>query len=266
MRLAWWNTQLRPPRSVEPGELRVAEALVTLKQLIARGCSFIGLGEVSPMALGSLQAALRSGGLDSWNAVATDDRGLGVLFDAREGRVRADRTLTVQTGLARAHAGWVVQYELEPVGELRVVLLHWRTDAFGGAALREGCGELIRQFESGSAERPMVVLGDFNCEPFDRSVVRQLSATRDAQLVRQGRVRFFNPFWSAQPSGPDGLPWATIRLTRPDLEQQTLWKMVDFGLVNRPVLAGSIVSGEVVDVAEMTSDHLPVILTLDELH
>lgn len=41
----------------------------------------------------------------------------------------------------------------------------------------------------------VVVMGDFNDEPFDNSITKQLMATRDRQLVARKPHLFYNPFW-----------------------------------------------------------------------
>ena len=41
----------------------------------------------------------------------------------------------------------------------------------------------------------VVLLGDFNDEPFDRSLAEQVLATRDRGRARRGGCLLYNPFW-----------------------------------------------------------------------
>ena len=48
---------------------------------------------------------------------------------------------------------------------------------------------------SSSYPPQIIILGDFNDEPFDKSLAGHLLATRDRTLVKQNDLYFYNPFW-----------------------------------------------------------------------
>lgn len=50
----------------------------------------------------------------------------------------------------------------------------------------------------------VVLLGDFNDEPFDEGVERYIRASRDHELVRERTSLFYNPFWRHLSAGQDG--------------------------------------------------------------
>jgi len=50
----------------------------------------------------------------------------------------------------------------------------------------------------------VVLLEDFNDEPFDEGVERYIRASRDHELVRERTSLFYNPFWRHLSAGPDG--------------------------------------------------------------
>jgi hypothetical protein len=259
MKIAWWNTKLRPHRSPEPSPTRVEEALSLVRALIDQGCRYIGLGEISDEALAAVAQGLRGDARGNWAFQAAPKRGLGVLYDRDSGEFVAARSLELARD--RVAAGWSLKFEGRwPHADLCLVVLHWRTDGFEGGIFREECGRLIAEYQEPTV--PTVVIGDFNCEPFDRAVVQGLRASRDDELVRSGAASFFNPFWSAQPSGPTGVAWGSLRLSRYSREHLATWRLVDFGVVNRALLANNQVRAEVVERGGMTSDHLHVIVTV----
>ncbi|MDP3238688.1 MAG: hypothetical protein Q8N26_38215 [Myxococcales bacterium] len=258
MKLGWWNTKIAPPPRSEASDASLA-ASTTIFLLIDEGCSLIGLSEISPAGLAELEGSLRRGAHGAWRSLHCEQRNLGLLFDSSHWSPRSEASRIVQSANRHVHAGWVISCRTIDSGALlRLVLLHWRTDLFNGAIAREDCGRHLQAVLKEAPDTPTVLLGDFNCEPFDEVVTRHLGATRDVRMVAAGRAAFFNPFWHAT-----GSSWATLRLREWDPVQLSEWKMVDFGVVNGALLPYEP-SGEVVSVGEMTSDHLPVILHLGE--
>jgi hypothetical protein len=259
MKIGWWNTRLRPYRAQEPSAARVEQVLTAVRALVEHGCEYIGLGEISDEALAVVAQGLRGTTRGNWGFQTAGRRRLGVLYDRDSGEFVAARSLELARD--RVAAGWSVRFQGRwPRADLCLVVLHWRTDAFEGGLFREECGRLIAEYQEPAV--PTAVIGDFNCEPFDRAVVQGLRASRDDDLVRNGVATFFNPFWSARPSGPSGVTWGSLRLRQHSREHLATWRLVDFGVVNRALLANNRVTAEVVEQGEMTSDHLPVIVTV----
>lgn len=255
MRIGWWNTKLKPYGKSEPSEAEVEAALGTGHLLRNRGCRIIALGEVSKDILKRFEQGFGS----RWASLTSHHRGLGLLFDREGFNVTPLESLTLGSG-AGSHVGWVVGVgpkAFPPKHTLSLSLVHWRTDQFQGRVHRQKCGEHLKKHLSDRG--PSVVLGDFNCEPFEEDVTRFLGATRDRDEVAKGRAPFFNPFWSGE-----GTSWASLRLSSLDLLQNSRWKLVDFGVVSKAFVTGGPVTGEVVDipVGQMTSDHRPVILSI----
>jgi hypothetical protein len=55
-------------------------------------------------------------------------------------------------------------------------------------------GEKLREINSATADPLVILMGDFNDEPFDESMVTLLPSTRDRTLARAGGF-LYNPFW-----------------------------------------------------------------------
>lgn len=259
MKIGWWNTGLSPPKRGVAERVAQAGHSSTLKRLAEQGASLIGLCEVSAEQLKRLEMTL--GSFESrWGRVSCPARNLGLVFNREQWSVRQEMSLTFKAHGQSGHAGWILRCKSRGRGPLRLVLLHWRTSAHHGGFVREGCARQLRDAIEADPTTPTIVIGDFNCEPFDEHVTRYLGGTRDRQMVVDRRAPFFNPFWSAG-SDAERPVWSSLRLSRPDPVQLSSWMLVDFGLVNAPLLA-SRVSGEVLAEGEMTSDHWPVMLTL----
>jgi hypothetical protein len=259
MKLGWWNTNLAPPSSgtERPSDSRVRQALFEVRELVRRHVVAIGLAEVDQPSIERLARSVGAG----WRYLLTSARrNLGLLYNSS--LIEVSRLEDLRTGSeAGPHVAALVTLDRK-VSSVRapfvLALVHWRTDLHEGREAREDCARILNEKLKGS---PSVVMGDFNCEPYSREVVRYLRASREHVLVRSGKADFFNPFWRFP--NKEGTPWACLRLQRPSDEFLTRWRLVDFGIVSGSLVDGlDALVGEVIelDTARMTSDHLPVIL------
>lgn len=95
--------------------------------------------------------------------------------------------------------------------EFRLYLLHWRSRLRGAADHRQEASIALRDSVRSDLEgdRAVVVMGDFNDEPFDGSLTI-LRASRDPRRVLRDRDAWlYNPSWSAV-SPPHTDPWASF--------------------------------------------------------
>lgn len=85
---------------------------------------------------------------------------------------------------------------------MHLIVVHWRSrrppDDPGE---RYRCGIRLKDFvddlnkESRSDSVPLIIIGDFNDEPFDKSLTEALRSTRDRAAVRRFSQLLYNPFW-----------------------------------------------------------------------
>lgn len=93
---------------------------------------------------------------------------------------------------------------------VRLYIAHWRSRLTPNSdAHRTRAAQILRRTieRDLAADVPVVVLADFNLEPFDGALVETLASSRDPRLVlRHRREKLFNPTWSlAAPPSSD--PW-----------------------------------------------------------
>lgn len=106
-------------------------------------------------------------------------------------------------GKIRLKIGTMVRFALpnhKPT--LNVVVSHWlsRLTASEFSSKRHALGIYLRQwleaFKGNNPEEKYIVLmGDYNDEPFSQPLAEQLFATRDRELARRESRFFYNPFW-----------------------------------------------------------------------
>lgn len=204
--LAWWNTALSPTRRrdrAEPAQLEVAAGVI--RRLIEAGADLIVLCEVSEHDIDRLQDRLgRSlaaflvlrmqdkAGISRFDTTVIHRRDMSLLIEPpvldRHGtrllRVAQKLSLSTADGLvSRLYlAHWPSRRNMEALSPYRSLL---------GRALR---GDIVTELTR-SPRLPIVVLGDFNDEPFDPSLNEALLSTRDRALAEQRSHLLYNPFW-----------------------------------------------------------------------
>ncbi|WP_437684735.1 endonuclease/exonuclease/phosphatase family protein [Sorangium sp. So ce176] len=259
---AWWNTKVSPPsilsRATEEHRTAVVDVLRTLVE--QHGCLLVALTEVRREdVLGWLPDGLRT----SWNAVE-DTSGERHDFDIALAYDRRALTLMDHVWVRTYHAGRAVRAGLvatfgmhDSGGWLVVAAAHWRSnmgDAADGDARRSRSAEALRDAIIASTKAvgedvPVLILGDFNAEPFEKQFDASLPTARSRAAVQRHRPRspsdllFYNAAWrwlgerhawdgELQPPTLAGSFYSTGTVG------QTSWRTFDQVLVSPSLLRG----------------------------
>ncbi|WP_250501606.1 endonuclease/exonuclease/phosphatase family protein [Caballeronia sp. AZ7_KS35] len=204
---AWWNTSLSPlarPNRATPEERKLASELI---QLLAEQLQVdaIALGEVSQEDIEYLSPGLQSLGYELKSGIAKIGRtafDTCVLYRPEKLVLIGYQDLVSRKSASTLKVAQRIDFLIgqdEPT--LHLFVSHWpsrlwchENDAdrhLLGVRLRD---ELERTgFQDGNAHA--VILGDFNDEPFDPAISKQLRATRDRQLASKKPDLLYNPFW-----------------------------------------------------------------------
>lgn len=96
---------------------------------------------------------------------------------------------------------------------------------FNAQNLRVKINELMNEYRKSSIGEPYIILmGDYNNEPFDKSVSYCLQSSRDENLVKENKDLLFNPFWKDLSRINDNVNIGTCYYKSGDL---TKWKTFD---------------------------------------
>jgi len=255
MGLAWWNTRLSPQRG-DPASSHVrdlaSEVVSWLMDHLGVHC--LGLGEVTESDVQFLVKQVTSPRVRYWPTAVTagsDRLRLGLLYDASvigvlgsDDYLAAAADRTFRTG--RAFELRVAQADRS----IHLVLSHWNSRqrlARGsppriklGIDLRRIADELGEMYE----EDPLLILmGDYNDEPFDEPLTDWLRASRDRELVRKKRGMFYNPFWrklgEAMPHTADAYGAGTTGTCFDKQGVDTHWRTFDQMIFSRAFLCDS---------------------------
>jgi hypothetical protein len=204
--LAWWNTALSPvgKQRASDDQKRVAQAMVQLLFEQAH-VGLLALGEITDDDLASLRGSCSSPTLSIYNGTLRDGRlqfDTGVIYDSARLTIIDDESLIMSVGNKRHKVANLITFATTAEQTLlHVFVAHWPSRAFTeeniGARkdIAEQLKSAVNKIEEVFGNPSIIILGDFNDEPFDESLTERLCATRDREVVCNTNGFLYNPFW-----------------------------------------------------------------------
>lgn len=204
---SWWNTSLSPVGRDRATIEQKAFAFEVINNLISHAkIDCLALGEVT---LEDIKWLMEKTELNGYNfcdgtlKVGRSQFDTGILYRKDTMCLIDCKSITVSRGsYTMKLANQIVFRVPETDRPFYIFVVHWpsrmwcqQNDAdrhFLGIRLRDAVEEL---YESWGGPVHTIILGDFNDEPFDFSLSKQLFASRDRTLVRKEPKLLYNPFW-----------------------------------------------------------------------
>jgi len=203
---AWWNTSLSPA-----GKSRADEALRKTVENIVKyfidgiGVDCFALGEITSNDLKDLKRACKSiyyDYLDGTGRINQSYYDTGIIYNLRRLQ-RIDTRLIFDTGRHQTlKIAYRVDFRIINTKEpLHLFISHWPSRMIKeNDEIRKRLGERLRshisEINEASATVPKIILmGDYNDEPFDDSICLRLFSSRDRSLVQKKKDLLYNPFW-----------------------------------------------------------------------
>lgn len=216
----WWNTGLAPVRAstdrVSPEEKAYAFTLIH-EFLSDYKADFIALGE---FRFSDVEELAKLGFLEDYNYINGNVKAGNTRFDTCIFYRKDSFTKITEINLARSVDDRThkvaQQYNLvdleAPHTQFFVFVSHWpsRLNAEGadvrmenGIFLRQHCDRCLDlEFTSAPPflgqkkdDAYIILMGDYNDEPFDDSLQKRLRASRDRSKVKKKKRMLYNPFW-----------------------------------------------------------------------
>ena len=202
--LVWWNTSLAPLGKTPASEIQLNIVCNVLEWFVAQlNVDFIALGEINDGYFDYLEQNCNINGFQWLNL---SSRGNRITFDTCV-LVREDKLQILDTQNLIAHkagnSAKIGQKLIVAVADyaqpLHIFISHWASLLHCNGADRQHLGFHLRNevdtiFNSDNLA-PVILLGDYNDEPFADSLTTGLSSTRDVTRVRKNPRLFYNPFW-----------------------------------------------------------------------
>lgn len=210
LNMMWWNTGLVPPKlgANRSNPANVDFVIAELSALYATSpFQVLGLCEVNEDCVLAIVDGLKNPymgyhfkGAVSSHAIAN----IAIIFDRRFVDILSESTWTEQHGRTKTlKAGEHVSFLVQATNEiLHLVVSHWpslRTVAEEDperTELANSCRRRIGDLSDEHGENSYIVLmGDYNAEPFSAPMAKHLLAIRDRSLVLKYDGYLYNPFW-----------------------------------------------------------------------
>lgn len=207
MTVAWWNTSLAPSgNSRDCSELKQSAVSVIAHLLFILKADFIALGEISEADFLYLQAQPIFAHLTFLSGVSAVGRSkfdICYIYNSENISVlRSENIISKRGNSTLKIAQRLDLLDISSETFFYVFSSHWPSLLWCeeqhadrhvlGVRLRDAVDEII----DASATPPYIILlGDYNDEPFAKSLSHHVMATRDIELVHQRKHLFYNPYW-----------------------------------------------------------------------
>ncbi|MDP9877815.1 hypothetical protein J2W25_002120 [Variovorax boronicumulans] len=206
--LVWWNTGLSPTRKKNrsnPEEWQTAVSIIQILTVTAP-VDFIALCEVSPNDIDRIEEKCLSTGYRVHRVSGRAGRSafdMCVVYRADKISIAEDaENITSTRGERTVRVGHRLTIAIRDDDELfHIFLSHWpsRLNLPQRDPGREVLGTRLRDhidaIRRSQADAKIILLGDYNDEPFDASIADNLMATRDRALAERRKHLLYNPFW-----------------------------------------------------------------------
>ncbi|WP_374202432.1 endonuclease/exonuclease/phosphatase family protein [Burkholderia cenocepacia] len=203
----WWNTSLSPPIPRRKATEADLEFVVAQLREMRREVGFdvLALGEVCSSDLHAIVKGLEDPNLSIHDATDRTSRLMfdtAVIYDRNKLILERGYPLTDKFGRKTLKTGEVIEFRLAATGDSFILVAsHWpsRLTAAEASSVRAEPGTALRRFvermHEEHAEPFIVLVGDYNDDPFSPSLANHLLATRDRSLARRDSRFLYNPFW-----------------------------------------------------------------------
>lgn len=215
LKVTWWNCHLSAPSTkAKPGKVTPEFAAVILS-LLNDGVDILCLCEVNEDNCQDLAAYIHAAAdldpkfglftvrsLCSRDGNRVDDYGLIFRRDKlTETSPAVELNAMADVTAKYLKVGRKLGFKLCDSLDLWLFLCHWQSlrtyseDSHVRTEVASALRGHVKDIYEGDPDALIVICGDFNDEPFSRSIQMTLKASRDMSYVRARSDALFNPFW-----------------------------------------------------------------------
>ncbi|MGF6518639.1 hypothetical protein ABH912_006105 [Pseudomonas sp. BT76 TE3572] len=205
--VAWWNTSLAPRALTRASEgLRTAAASVIKLLLINNRVSFLALGEMSLEDMNHLEQLISIKNMKFESGITSAGRAkydTCYIYDTEIFElIRIEDISSSDGGSTLKVAQQLTLIEKLSGKPIFILASHWpsRLNVGEHDPVRDELGirlrDTTRNITTPDGSQPnIILLGDYNEEPFSRALSVQLKASRHREFVSRKEHLIYNPFW-----------------------------------------------------------------------
>lgn len=205
--VAWWNTSLAPCGQTRDSEgLRTAAASVVQLLLLKNRVSFLALGEMSLEDMTHLKKIITIKNLKFESGITSVGRAkydTCYIFNTEILELVGVEDISSADGGRTLKLAQQLTFIEKLSGKFIFILAsHWPSRLYVDEhdPIRDEFGirlrDTIRNIKSPDGTQPhIILLGDYNEEPFSKALSVQLKASRHREFVSRKEHLLYNPFW-----------------------------------------------------------------------
>jgi len=207
--IAWWNTSLAPLGKYRADEKdkKIASQIISFMANDLR-IDCLAVGEVTTDYLHYIADSSSLKDYQIFDGTLKEGRLLfdtGLIYNKHRLEILDSSNITSSYGKQTLKIAQRIDFSISETHELlHIYVIHWPSRlwcaensakrAILGVRLRDSIEDLKKRYSS-SHPPQIILLGDFNDEPFNDSLAGYLLATRDRTLAKQSDRFLYNPFW-----------------------------------------------------------------------
>lgn len=204
---AWWNTSLAPSgNSRSTPEERAIACQVLISLITEIGADFIALGEMSDTDLADISQVCSKLGYSVHSGITKAGRSkFDICYICNDLKLSIVNFRDIVSKKGEATLKIAKRVDLITLLDgtvFHLFISHWPSRLWCeqnhadrhtlGVRLRDSFDDIVQEYDG----CPFVImLGDYNDDPFDQSLSEQVMASRDVDLVRRTKYLLYNPFW-----------------------------------------------------------------------
>jgi hypothetical protein len=207
LRMVWWNTALSP---VAPGASTKATTethiLITehIKRLFTEfSCDLVGLCEVSVEDIAYMESNLNLTNIEMLDLTCEVGRtrfDIAVVYNSKKIHLKHRRSLSKTLTDSTIKAAQLVEItNIQDTKSIQLFLCHWASRLRGDGDKRRKAAARILYDDAKlllDEGQDVIIMGDFNDNPYDGSILDGLNSSRCIDSVRKyPKEYFYNPFW-----------------------------------------------------------------------
>ncbi|MCY0093861.1 endonuclease/exonuclease/phosphatase family protein [Hoeflea ulvae] len=203
IRIGWWNTNISPPIKGTPPPLEDGDLIIEVIITLLFKCDILFLGEVSSENMDWINEKLSGTTFIIKNMTIGGKSSIfnfGVIYNSEVSHFHGSEFLIDTIAGANYKISCRMDFLLHNEFNFSFLVSHWpsRLRKPEDSSSRGHYATALRRYVDSALERGtqyIIVLGDFNDEPFNESMTTYLRGCRDAAFVNTHPQLLYNPFW-----------------------------------------------------------------------
>jgi len=209
LNFCWWNTSLSPrgkKRASDNSKSLECTNIVIQQILAQKKVDFLAIGEVSQENLESFKEQLRFTSFNIFGCHEKVGRGFfsqAYIYNSNKVNILTTDVLSLVVAGRSYRAGHSLVIETFDKSRFLIIVSHWPSKLQTenemircqlATRIRDYCSDVVG---SNSDNSYIVLMGDYNSEPFESPIAEFLMASRDRTKVVKKSDLFYNPYWKS---------------------------------------------------------------------